>query len=300
MCVLNEVKGMVVNMNIISFNDEIDILIYNYFSHYIEKETFDNFIKSNKLDYHRLEKRYLWLKEMNIDPNIIHLSENHKMIYEIFDKCNLMFNENNIEYYYTSGILSYLLVNKKLQRYHHDLDIFVNMNDLEKLEQVCGNYGFIFKRQLGNRNDGTKRVMLKIYYENAIEIPITLFMYVRREDNTIEQNDYFIEDGRFYVEKIYNSPSVVDLSFSNEPKYHNNIKYFTITLEALYLSKIGNRPKDIYDCSQFEKYLDLHKVENLKKEISNNIQNEVFIANKDPYYNFIFSEFEAKKKVLRK
>ena len=34
--------------------------------------------------------------------------------------------------------------------------------------------------------------MLKMYYQDAIEIPITLFMYVRREDNSIEQNDYFI------------------------------------------------------------------------------------------------------------
>lgn len=287
-------------MNNISFNDEIDILIYNYFSQDIAKEKFDSFIEINQLDYNELKERYLWLKKMNIDPNIIHLSENHETIYKIFDECNSMFNENNIEYYYTSGILSYLLVNKKLQRYHHDLDIFVNMKDLEKLEQVCSNYGFTFKRQLGNRNDGTKRVMLKMYYEDAIEIPITLFMYVRREDNTIEQNDYFIDDSKFYVEKIYNSPLVVDLSFSNEPKYHNNIKYFAITLEALYLSKIGNRPKDIYDCLQFEKYLDLQNIEELKKELSNNIQNEVFIADKDPYYNFIFSEFESKKKVLRK
>ena len=220
-------------MNNNSFNDEIDILIYNYFSNCIEKEKFYKFIKSNQLDYHKLEERYLWLKKMNIDPNIIHLGENHKKIYEIFDKCNLMFNENKVEYYYTSGILSYLLVNKDLQRYHHDLDIFVNMHDLEKLEQVCCSYGFTFKRQLGNRNDGTKRVMLKMYYEDAIEIPITLFMYVRCEDNSIEQNDYFIDGNRFYLEKIYNSPLVVDLSFSNEPKYHNNIEYFSITLEAL-------------------------------------------------------------------
>ncbi|MFA5696473.1 MAG: hypothetical protein WC917_03420 [Bacilli bacterium] len=287
-------------MNNISSNDEIDILIYNYFSQYVEKEKFDNFVKVNQLDYGKLEERYLWLKNMNIDPNIIHLSENHETIYKIFDKCNSMFNENNIGYYYTSGILSYLLVNKKLQRYHHDLDIFVNMNDLEKLEQVCCNYGFTFKRQLGNRSDGTQRVMLKMYYEDAIEIPITLFMYVRREDNAIEQNDYFINDNKFYVEKIYNSPLVVDLSFSDEPQYHNNIKYFAITLEALYLSKIGNRPKDIYDCSQFENFLDLHKISMLKQELSNNIPNEVFAADRDPYYNFIFSEFDSKKKVLKK
>lgn len=287
-------------MSSIILNDEIDILLYNYFNHFIEKEKFDTFIKANQLDYGKLEERYLWLKKMNIDPNIIHLSKNHETIYKIFDKCNSMFNENNIEYYYTSGILSYLLVNKKLQRYHHDLDIFVNMKDLEKLEQVCSNYGFTFKRQLGNRNDGTKRVMLKMYYEDAIEIPITLFMYVRREDNSIEQNDYFINDNKFYVEKIYNSPLVVNLSFSDEPQYHNNIKYYAITLEALYLSKIGNRPKDIYDCSQFEKFLDLHKISMLKQEISNNIPNEVFGADRDPYYNFIFSEYGSKKKVLKK
>lgn len=287
-------------MSNIILNDEIDILIYNYFSHCIEKEKFDTFIKVNQLDYGKLEERYLWLKKMNIDPNIIHLSENHETICKIFDECNSMFNKNNIEYYYTSGILSYLLVNKKLQRYHHDLDIFVNMKDLEKLEQVCSNYGFTFKRQLGNRNDGTKRVMLKMYYEDAIEIPITLFMYVRCENNTIEQNDYFINDSQFYVEKIYNSPLVVDLSFSDVPQYHNNIKYFAITLEALYLSKIGNRPKDIYDCSQFEKFLDLHKISMLKEELSNNTPNEVFIADSDPYYNFIFSEYDSKKKVLKK
>lgn len=287
-------------MNNFSFNDEIDILTYNYFNHYIEKEKFDEFIEINQLDYNKLKERYLWLKKMNIDPNIIHLNENHKMIYEIFDKCNLMFNENNIEYYYTSGILSYLLVNKKLQRYHHDLDIFVNMKDLKKLESVCCNYNFTFKRQLGDRNDGTKRVMLKMYYGNTIEIPITLFMYVRREDNAIEQNDYFINDNRFYIEKIYNSPLVVKLSFSNNPKYHNNIKYFAITLEALYLSKIGNRPKDIYDCSQFEKYLDLSNVAKLKNEITNNRANEVFLADSDPYCDFIFSEFSSKKKVLKK
>ncbi|MBR3162193.1 MAG: thiamine phosphate synthase [Bacilli bacterium] len=287
-------------MNNISFNDETDILINNYFSQYKEKEKFDKFIKVNHLDYNTLKERYFWLKKMNINPNIIHLKENHETIYKIFDRCNSMFNENNIEYYYTSGILSYLLVNKKLQRYHHDLDIFVNMKDLENLERICCNYGFIFKRQLGDRNDGTKRVMLKMYYEDAIEIPITLFMYVRQEDNTIEQNDYFIDNSKFYVEKIYNSPLVVNLSFSDEPQYHNDIKYFAITLEALYLSKVGNRPKDIYDCSQFEKYLDLHKVSRLNQELSNNMPNEVFTATEDPYYNFIFSEFETKKKSMEK
>ena len=284
-------------MNKMIFNDEMDVLLYNYFSQGDLKEKFDNYINDNQLDFNALKERYLWLKKMNIDPNVIHLKENHEKIYDIFDRCNLMFNNNDIEYYYTSGILSYLLVNKELQRYHHDLDIFVNMEDMERLEQISCNYGFTFKRQIGDRVDGTKRVMLKMYYEDAIEIPITIFMYVRREDNTIEQNDYFIDnDGNFYVEKIYNSPLAVDLSFSDVPQYHNDIKYYSITLEALYLSKVGNRPKDIYDCSQFEQYLDLQRVSELNRELLNNKPNEVFTAKSDPYYNFIFSEFESKKK----
>lgn len=287
-------------MNYKNFNDEIDILIFNYFNDSLEKEKFEEFIKDNKANYNDLKERYLWLKEMNINPNIIHLSENHKKIYSIFDQCNKMFNDNKIEYYYTSGILSYLLINQKLQRYHHDLDIFVNMNDLEKLENICNSYGFTFKRQLGDRNDGTKRVMLKMYNESALEIPITVFMYVRCDDHSIEQNDYFIDNDTFYVEKMYNSPLIVNLSFSDIPKYHNNIKYFSITLEALYLSKVGNRPKDIYDCIQFEKYLDKVKVEELKKAMSDNKPNEIFLAENDPYYHYIFSEFDSKCRRLLK
>lgn len=33
------------------------------------------------------------------------------------------------------GILAYLLVDRGLERYHHDLDIFINMEHLEKLKQ---------------------------------------------------------------------------------------------------------------------------------------------------------------------
>lgn len=281
-----------------NYKDAIDIIIYNYFENSTNIEEFEQLLEKKHISLSDMKTRYLWYKKMGIDPNIIHLCENHRQIYDIFDNCNRMFNLNNIEYYYTSGILSYLLVDKKLQRYHHDLDVFVNMKDLAKLENVCNDFEFTFKRQLGDRNDGTKRVMIKLYYKDAIEIPITVFMYVRREDNSIEQNDYYIDNGEFYVEKIYNSPTVVDLSFSNEPMNHNNIIYYAITLEALYLSKKGNRPKDIYDCSQFEPFLDLQKLEKLENAIAMNKKNESFNAKVDPYYDFIFDEFKSKRKIL--
>lgn len=285
-------------MSCMYYSDELDILIYNYFNNKSNEADFVHCLKKNDLNYEELKQRYAWLKSMSIDPNVIHLKENHELINTIFDECNKMFNENKIEYYYTSGILSYFLIGKELERYHHDIDVFVNMEDLYKLENVCNNYGFELKRQLGDRNDGTKRVMLKMYYKDIFEIPITIFMYIRN-GNSIEQNDYFIRNEEFLVEKIYNSPLAVELSFSDIPKYHNAIKYFAITLEALYLSKNGNREKDIYDCLQFEKNLDLCKLKELETENNKNMKFEVLRGLDDKFYEFIFSEFNTKKKVKK-
>lgn len=248
---------------------------------------------------HQLYQRYSWLKQMDINPNIIHLKENHELIYEIFDECNKMLNNNQIEYYYTSGILSYLLVSKELERYHHDLDIFVNMNDLEKLEQECKKYNFLFERKVGNRSDKTKRIMLKLYYKENIDLPITIFMYTREKDASIIQKDYyFTEDGNRFVEYIYNSPAIVELSFSNEIYYHNQIKYFAITLEALYLSKVGNRSKDIYDCNVFQEFVDITKLNKLKQAFINNKSPDTIRALEDVYYEYIFSNAQ-KMKVLK-
>ena len=228
---------------------------------------------------------------MNINPNICHLEENHILIYKIFDEFNKMLNDNNIEYYYTSGILSYLLVNKNLERYHHDLDIFINMKDLEKLEKICSEYNFSFERKIGDRSETTKRIMLKMYYNDISEIPITVFMYVREKDSSIIQKDYFVDlQDNMLVEYIYNSPQISELSFSNVPHYHNNIKYYAITLEALYLCKNGNRPKDIYDCSIFSAELNNKKLEDLTLAFASNQPNIIINAEDDPFYKFVFNK----------
>lgn len=284
--------------------DMLDILLYN-----IYEENSSNEIKNEKLkiianEYNinidDLYKRYVWLKNMNINPNFCHLEENHKLVYKIFDEYNKMLNENGIEYYYTSGILSYLLVNKELERYHHDLDVFVNMNDLEKLEKVCSKYNFSFERKLGNRTDDTQRIMLKMYCCDNPDIPITVFMYVREKDSSIIQKDYFIDEkGNRHVEYIYNSPSISKLSFSDIPNYHNNIRYYSITLEALFLCKTGNRPKDIYDCNIFSDDVDKEKLKELKEAFKHNFPNIIVNAKNDAFSEFIFEE-QSKMKVLKK
>lgn len=285
--------------------DKLDILIYNICSDTCSKQSKIDKLSMIASEYNipidDLFKRYNWLKDMKIDPNKIHLEENHQQIYKIFDEYNKMLNENNIEYYYTSGILSYLLVDRKLERYHHDLDVFVNMEDLTKLEQVCNDYNFSFERKIGDREDGTKRIMLKMYYKDKIDIPITVFMYVREKDNSIIQKDYFIgKNGQSCVEYIYNSPSISELSFSNCPKFHNEIKYYSITPEALFLCKSDNRPKDIYDCAVFKHIIDINKLKKLEESFKNNLPNVIMNAEDDEYSNYIFENNTIKKVLVKK
>ena len=288
----------------LSVKDRLDMALYNIYNdscrEHIKNERLKLMAKAHNIDIEDIKERYMWLVKMGIDPNICHLEENHNLIYKIFDEYNKMLNENNIEYYYTSGILAYLLVDKELERYHHDLDIFINMDDLEKLENICSKYGFSFERKMGERGDGTERVMLKMYYQDIVDIPITIFMYVREEDNSIIQKDYFIdEDGGEWVEYIYNSPVITELSFSDMPKVHNNIKYYSITKEALYLSKKENRPKDIYDCQIFKDSIDMNKLKRLEDSFIDNLENKIITACDDENASFIFNS-NIKKKVLVK
>ncbi len=105
-----------------SEKDKLDILIYNAYCDICDDKSRMHKLELIANDYNvsvdYLYNRYLWLINMQINPNFCHLDENHKLIYKIFDEYNKMLNENNIEYYYTSGILAYLLANKSLERYH--------------------------------------------------------------------------------------------------------------------------------------------------------------------------------------
>lgn len=102
-----------------------------------------------------------------------------------------------------------------------------------------------------------------------------------------------------HVEYIYNSPSVGELSFSNSSNFHNKIKYYSITPEALILCKSGNRPKDIYDCTIFRNIIDIDKLKKLEESFKNNLPNTILKAENDEYSNYIF-ENNSNKKVMVK
>ena len=131
-------------------------------------------------------------------------------------------------------------------------------------------------------------------------------MYVKEKDGSVIQKDYFIDkNNRKLVEYIHNSPLISKLSFSKFPKIHNGIQYYSITPEALFLCKTGNRPKDIYDCTVFGNIVNKDKLEKLNEAFKYNLPNNIVEANDDEFSNYIFKNNEpgkikVSKKVLTK
>lgn len=130
----------IINFEINNDSDLLDYLLNYLNTDDLKDEFYIPFLKIISLQFNQsvenLNHRYRFLEEMNLLGNY-GISKNHTQLYEIFDNLNLLFNNEKIEHYYTSGILSYLLIDKPLERYHHDLDVFINEKNLKKLEAVC-------------------------------------------------------------------------------------------------------------------------------------------------------------------
>ena len=214
-----------------------------------------------------ISNRLKWLKDMELMHLDVGLCESHKQILDTFDNLNKILNSVNIDYYHTSGILVYLLTGHPLERYHHDLDVFVNENDLEKLKSSLIGTEFEYKLFLSKRTEDTKRRTLKLESKTN-QIVISVFIFNRLENGAVVVNDYYFDaENNLFKTQDYNSPRCVQLSFSDEFHFHNGIPYKAITVEALYNCKKGRGLKHLYDCNILRPYINLEKEKELDSEI---------------------------------
>lgn len=204
-----------------------------------------------------LFNRVKWLKKFGLLDKNIQLKQSHVEILDTFDRLNVFLNNFDCDYYHTSGILTFLLTETPLVRYHHDLDVFINENDLQKLTDLCKNTDFEVFQYLSKRSDFSKRRTVKLF-DKRNKIVISVFLFERLYDNSIVVNDYYIDEfGNFKTDQDYNSSKCVDLSFSKSVFIHNNIPYKAITIEALYNCKKDRGVKHQFDCSILNDYVDL-------------------------------------------
>lgn len=224
-------------------------------------ENVESIIKLNPKEYksaNDLIDRLNWIKGMNLDHSRMSLEENHKLIIEVFDEFNNLI-QGKFDCYYTGGFMGYLATNHELERYHEDLDLFINEGQLIDLKElVDSSIDFKFVSNMDSK--GVTGHEYKIIYKDT-PISIGLFLFERHLDNRITTKSYYFEgqsiNRKLFVEEHNFSKDYTDMSFSDSIRYHNNIPYRMMSLEQIYNSKKYYRPKDRYDASVIRNDVDM-------------------------------------------
>lgn len=227
-----------------------------------------------------LSKKLKLFKEMNLDNAKMELSENHKLIFTIFDEFNNLLN-NKFDCYYTGGLMLYIITKHDLERYHNDLDLFINENQLIELKSLVdksNNFSFISNMDKKGVNGHEYKIIYKDF-----PISIGLFIFERKEDGGLITKKYYYEDlyerRQLYLDERHFNIKYKELVFNDSIYIHNNEQYKAVSLEYIYYSKKNSRPfrpKDAYDMRYICDKIDM----NLVKAIDIEKQGKIDICHK--------------------
>ena len=215
-----------------------------------------------------LINRVGWLKSMNLMYPSMPLKENHRLVLEAFDEFNKLIEGENFDYFYTGGMMGYLATGHELVRYHGDLDILINEEDLERLKKIVEKSDkFEFVSHVKKKNNIGHEYFV-VY--KGIPIDIGLFLFERKKDGSVIRKSYYYKGSDLLVDEEYLSKDYVSLTYTGNTYTHNDIPYKMMSLESVYEAKKNGRPKDKYDASIIEGNVDMEvveKISELAKEI---------------------------------
>lgn len=217
-------------------------------------------ISLNPNKYHSVNdliNRLNWLKSMNLEYPQMPLTENHKLVLETFDRFNELI-KTNFDCFYTGGLMGYLATGHNLERYHSDLDLFINEEQLPALfELVQNSSDFEFVSNMNHKE--THGHEYKITYKNS-PMSIGLFLFNRLPNQEVVLKEYYYQgedlNQTLYVDEHHISSKYASMIFSNQIREHNGTFYKMQTLESIYNSKKNSRPKDRYDAKIIQDYID--------------------------------------------
>lgn len=276
--ILNRLISELLSMDI---NDTIDRILVSLNDLVTRKaidvqDIFDNadmLIKLNPEKYQNAEdliQRLNWIKEMNMEHPQMPLTQNHKLIIRAFDKFNELI-QGKFDCYYTGGLMGYLATGHKLERYHGDLDLFINEEQLMALKElVDSSDDFEFVSNMDHKEINGHEYKIK-YCDTPMSIG--LFLFERKKDMSITTKEYYFENqninGELLVDEHHFTPEYTRLCFSNQVRQHNGLTYRMMSLESIYNSKKNSRPKDRYDASIIKDKTDMlidYKIDVAKKD----------------------------------
>ncbi len=278
----NEIDNIINRLCYMNIDDAIDnilILLNDLYQRKIinlddiYSET-GNIIKLNPEKYRSVDDligRLNWIKGMNMECTKMSLDENHRLVIETFDRFNELIS-GKFDCYYTGGLMGYLATNHKLERYHGDLDLFINEQQLALLKElVDSSSDFEFVSNMDYKEEHGHEYMIVC---KGTPMSIGLFLFERQDDNSITTKEYYYEgedtNRQLFVDEHHYSKSYTDMSFSNLVRYHNGISYRMMSLESIYNAKKNARPKDRHDAEVIKNNVDMMIDYKLDVERKNN------------------------------
>ncbi len=215
-----------------------------------------------------LIERLKFLKAMNLEHPRMPLKENHKLVLEVLDKLNDILPED-MDYRYTGGILAYLSSQKELSRYHSDLDLFVNEEEIMRLKKIIdSSKDFKFHSNMDTNNG--KGHEYKLIYKDT-PMSVGLFLFERDIDDSVITKEYYYDnENQLIVDETHLCKEFSDLTYSANILVHNGIAFKSMSLEAIYDAKSNGRPKDRYDAKLIEDRVDKEKLDRMQELKKNN------------------------------
>ncbi len=197
------------------------------------------------------------LKALNVEHTKMPLPRNHELVMEVFDKFNEYFGVK-FDTFYTGGLMGYIATNHELERYHSDLDVFINEDQIfEFIDFLKQNPDFKFESYMDYKNDFGHEY--RVLYKD-VPIPIGLFLFKRLENGEIVTKEYYYPEHKkengLHMHEKHLSSEYATLTFDQSIREHNGYKYRMFSLESTYNMKKNGRPKDKYDASIIKDYID--------------------------------------------
>lgn len=192
--------------------------------------------------------RYNWIRSMNMEYCEMPLTENHRLVLDAFDSFNTMVG-TNLDCFYTGGLMAYLATGQPLERYHGDLDLFIDEKELPKLfKYIRSNPDFELVSHLAEKEENGHEFSINF---KGSPMSIGLFLFDRKKTGEVVLKSYYYpdqrkENGLQLTERQLTQEFATD-KFDDTVRTHNGFEYRAESLESIYSEKKDLRPKDKYD-----------------------------------------------------
>ncbi len=245
---------------------------FDYYLEYIRG--FDSFKTFSLDDYKRMIVTSLL---NNVKSGNMTIEQNHQLLNLTLRQICKLLNENSIDYYLAGALPCYIITNNPLRRYHDDIDILLNEEDIDKVKQLLIDTDFIFQDKRfespkyfdieENRPIGEHEVIAQ---HKASEFHLGFFCFRRGSNNEVITREYYKNQNVTKVFERIITPSLSVLMFDEQKVLFEDTYFRMESLESIYKIKkytmhsLG-REKDITDVTMIEQSgkLDHNKLEQL-------------------------------------